>query len=237
MGKAALTWATYSWRNNGHPTAKTPKLAELAFNSLGQLSDEELVRLAQSGDRYAIEVLLGKFKQLVLQQVRPYYLAGADNEDLIQEGMIGLFKAIRDFSFEKSRPFASFAVLCVRRQILTAIKLANRLKCMPLNQAYSLDQPPSEDTTISLGESLPSETERAPEEVWLDKVSTRHLRMQIKQRLSPLEYESISLYAVGLNYHEIAKRLGRTSRSIDRALFRGKRKIKVLLTVVRKQRT
>lgn len=211
--------------------AHLPDSNHLAYASLSHLTDERLVELAQSGDRQATEYLLCRFKQLVLQQVRPYYLTGADNEDLVQEGMIGLYKAIRDFSSEKSRPFSSFAVLCVRRQILTAIKLANRLKCMPLNQAFSLDQPPSEDSAVSLGEALASESERAPEDVWMDKIATRNLQMQIKRRLSPLEYQSITLYAIGLNYHEIARRLSRTSRSIDRALFRGKRKIKFLLTV------
>jgi len=235
MSFVVAKYAVLSFRGSSPARSRvaTPAVP-LALSSLAQLSDEELVRLAQGGDRHAIEYLLGKFKQLVLQQVRPYYLTGADNEDLVQEGMIGLYKAIRDFSFEKARPFSSFAVLCVRRQILTAIKLANRMKCMPLNQAYSLDQPPSDDATISLGEALASTTERAPEEVWIDKITTKHLRLQIKRRLSPLEYESISLYAVGLNYHEIAMRLGRSSRSIDRALFRGKRKVKVLLTSDRK---
>jgi len=223
-----------TFRSNVRKPSPPPD-SSLALNTLAHLNDEAIVRYAQADNPHAVDLLLTKFKQLVLQQVRPYYLTGADTEDLVQEGMIGLFKAIRDFSFEKERPFSSFAVLCVRRQILTAIKLANRMKCMPLNQAYSLDQPPSEDATLSLGESLASETDLAPEAILMDKVQTRHLRLQIKRRLSPLEYESISLYAVGLNYHEIAKKLGRSSRSIDRALFRGKRKVKVLLTTGRRQ--
>lgn len=197
---------------------------------LDVMPDEALVLEAQQGDHYALEFLLGKFKQLVLQQARPYYIAGADREDLIQEGMIGLFKAIRDFEAEKRRPFHAFAVLCVKRQIITAIKTASRLKCLPLNFAHSLDGQPADEDTPTLMETLMEQTDQAPEDIWLDKVTTLALRARMKRFLSELEYRSITLYASGFSYHEIAKRLERPSRTIDRALYRGKRKVKILLT-------
>jgi RNA polymerase sporulation-specific sigma factor len=197
--------------------------------ALARMVDEDLVRLAQNGDVHAYEHLLNKFKQMVLQQTRPYYLAGADTEDLIQEGMIGLFKAIRDFSARKSNSFPAFATLCIRRQILSAVKMANRLKYAPLNSAHSLDQSPTEDTDVPLADMLIEPSERGAEEVWMDKVTTRHLRVQMRRMLSPLEYQSIIMYASGMTYHEIADELGRTSECIDRALFRGKRKIKRII--------
>lgn len=219
----------HSSTGNGCGKAVHESSRVLPVISLSRLSDEELVRLAQEGDAHAYEQLLNKFKQMVLQQTRPYYLAGADTEDLIQEGMIGLFKAIRDFSARKSNSFPAFATLCIRRQILSAVKMANRLKYAPLNSAHSLDQAPTEDSDVPLSEMLTEPAERGAEEVWLDKVTTRHLRVQMRRLLSPLEYQSIVMYASGMTYHEIAHELGRTSECIDRALFRGKRKIKRII--------
>ena len=219
----------HSPNGNGHGKAVQEFCHSAPVISLSRMSDEDLVRLAQEGDSHAYEQLLNKFKQMVLQQARPYYLAGADTEDLIQEGMIGLFKAIRDFSARKSNSFPAFATLCIRRQILSAVKMANRLKYAPLNSAHSLDHAPSDDSDVPLSEMLIEPAERGAEEVWMDKVTTRHLRVQMRRLLSPLEYQSIVMYASGMTYHEIADELGRTSECIDRALFRGKRKIKRII--------
>jgi RNA polymerase sporulation-specific sigma factor len=196
---------------------------------LEKLSDEQLVGRAQAGDAYATEFLLTKFKQLVLQHARPYYLIGGDREDLLQEGMIGLYKAVRDFSCERGHPFQAFAGICIRRQIITAIKAASRLKCLPLNTAQSLETQSAEDGAQDLLETLLEAAERAPEEVWLDQVTTRNIRRLMKRQLSSLEYQSVAMYAAGLSYHEIAERLGYHSRTIDRALFRGKRKVRGIL--------
>lgn len=196
---------------------------------LESLSDEQVVLKAQGGDGHATEFILAKFKQLVLQHARPYYIVGADREDLLQEGMIGLFKAIRDFLPDKGHPFQAFAGLCIRRQIITAIKAACRLKCLPLNTAQSFEVQSSEEGSPDLLDTLLEAAERAPEDVWIDLVTTQNIRRQMRRHLSKLEYESVALYAAGLSYHEIAAKLGYQSRTIDRALFRGKRKVRCIL--------
>lgn len=210
----------------GPPT--TPLTARQR-HAMENLSEEQLVRRAQNGDAYATEFILSKFKQLVLQHARPYYLIGGDREDLLQEGMIGLFKAIRDYSFDKGHPFQAFAGICVRRQIITAIKAASRMKCLPLNTAQSLETQSVDDGVQDLLDTLLDAAERAPEEVWLDQITTQNIRRLMKRHLSELEYQSVAMYAAGLSYHEIAQRLGYQSRTIDRALFRGKRKVRGIL--------
>jgi RNA polymerase sporulation-specific sigma factor len=193
------------------------------------MSDEQLVARAQAGDGMAVEYLLSKYKQFVSQQTRPYYLVGGDREDLLQEGMIGLFKAIRDYSSNKGLTFQSFALLCVRRQILTAIKGATRLKCLPLNAAESLHSSSPEDGRRDFSEIEPMPYARSSEEVWLDYLATQDIRKLMKRHLSKLEYQSLTMYAAGLSYHEIARRLGCNSKTIDRALYRGKRKVRNIL--------
>ncbi|NCO32315.1 MAG: sigma-70 family RNA polymerase sigma factor [Armatimonadetes bacterium] len=196
---------------------------------LGRMTDEQLVQRAQAGDGLATEFILAKYKQLVVQHTRPYYIIGGDREDLVQEGMIGLFKAIRDYSVPRGPFFQSFAGICIRRQIITAIKTASRMKCLPLNRAHSLHAMECEDDPRGPLEILFRATERAPEEVWLDYLETQDIYQLMKRRLSKLEYQSVAMYATGLSYHEIAHRLGRHSQTIDRALFRGKRKVRGIL--------
>ncbi len=191
------------------------------------LSDEELVELSVTGDKSATEYILDKYKNFVKAVVRMYFLVGADRDDVVQEGMIGLFKAIRDFDNTKQTSFKSFAEICVRRQVLTAIKNATRQKHMPLNSYISLSKPAyddenSEDTlmdTLSVNESTD------PEELFIGKENIEILGVKIEENLSKLEKEVLKMYLNGISYQEIASIMGRTPKSIDNALQRVKKKL------------
>lgn len=191
------------------------------------LSDEELVELSVTGDKSATEYILNKYKNFVKAVVRMYFLVGADRDDVVQEGMIGLFKAIRDFDNTKQTSFKSFAEICVRRQVLTAIKNATRQKHMPLNSYISLSKPAyddenSEDTlmdTLSINESTD------PEELFIGKENIEILGLKIEENLSKLEKEVLKMYLSGISYQEIALIMERTPKSIDNALQRVKKKL------------
>lgn len=190
------------------------------------LADEELVELSAEGDKQATEFILSKYKNLVRARAKDYYLAGADREDLVQEGMIGLFKAIRDFDITKQASFRGFAEICVKRQILTAVKMATRQKHMPLNSYVSLNQPVYEDETErTLVEMLAQRESVNPEEMFLRREKAEALGAEIAQKLSGLERSVLSLYLAGMDYREIAVELDRPPKSIDNALQRIKRKL------------
>ena len=177
-------------------------------------SDEELIRRLRAGEKGIPEYLLEKYKPFVKSRSRALFLVGGDREDLIQEGMIGLFKAIRDYDEEKGVPFAGFAKLCIERQLYTAIESAGRQKNAPLN-GY-----------VSLSEETENLVDGGIEEAVIQREFFQQIYEEAQTYLSPLEREVLELYLEGQDYTEIAKVLGKTDKSIDNALQRIKSKIK-----------
>lgn len=190
------------------------------------LPDEELVKLSLEGDDIATECILARYKNLVRLRARMYFLAGADREDIIQEGMIGLFKAIRDFDSSRAASFRAFAELCIKRQIITAVKTATRQKHMPLNSYISLSyQAYDGDGNGNLEEVLTGREESDPQNLFIAKENTAFLTERMNKVLSPLERSVLELYLEGKSYTEIAVLLKKPAKSIDNALQRIKKKI------------
>ena len=196
------------------------------------LDDEALVNSAREGDDQAIEILLKRYRHYARAKARTYFLAGGDREDIVQEGMIGLFKAIRDFQSERSTAFRAFAELCITRQIITAIKTATRQKHIPLNSYVSLSKPsPGDDgDQRPLGDSIASQTLADPADLVISAEEIATIRASMTRLLSSLETEVLQLYMDGKSYQEIADMLGRHVKSIDNALQRIKRKLEQHLT-------
>lgn len=193
---------------------------------LKEATDEALVDLARAGDDHAIEVLLGRYRHYARAKARTYFLAGADKEDVVQEGMIGLYKAIRDFQEDRNIAFRSFAELCMTRQIITAIKTATRQKHAPLNSYVSLNKPVSEDDgERTLADSIAADPHVDPAELVISTEEVESLRSSMGKLLSSLETEVLQLYMDGKSYQEIGDILGRHVKSIDNALQRIKRKL------------
>lgn len=189
-----------------------------------ELADEELVKLSHDGDELALEYLIERYKYFVRSKARSYFLVGADHEDIIQEGMIGLYKAARDYKEESS--FRSFAELCITRQMITAIKTATRQKHIPLNSYVSLSEPLYDDNEDkTLVDMLAARKTIDPEEMFLRREKNEMLNAEIENKLSDLEKTVLSLYLGGMNYHEIAAELSRSPKSIDNALQRIKNKL------------
>ena len=193
-------------------------------------TDEELALLAQQGDDAALEYLLNKYKNFVRFKARSYFLIGADHEDIVQEGMIGLYKAIRDFKPEKLSSFRAFAELCITRQIITAIKTATRQKHIPLNSYVSLNKPIYDDESDRTLLDVITEGRVAnPEDMLISQEDVGLIEDRIGQMLSSLEREVLSAYLDGKSYQEIAQELDRHVKSIDNALQRVKRKLEKFL--------
>ena len=193
-------------------------------------TDEELALLAQQGDDAALEYLLNKYKNFVRSKARSYFLIGADHEDIVQEGMIGLYKAIRDFKPEKLSSFRAFAELCITRQIITAIKTATRQKHIPLNSYVSLNKPIYDDESDRTLLDVITEGRVAnPEDMLISQEDVGLIKDKIGQMLSSLEREVLSAYLDGKSYQEIAQELDRHVKSIDNALQRVKRKLEKFL--------
>jgi RNA polymerase sporulation-specific sigma factor len=191
-----------------------------------EMADSDLVVRARSGDRKAAEYLLKKYRGLVEGKARAYFLAGADREDVVQEGMIGLYKAIRDFRMDKPAGFRAFAELCVTRQIITAVKSATRQKHLPLNKYVSLQSSPSESESDGmLLDILPDACVVDPEKIILDADATEALKKRTNGDLSKLEKRVLKFYMQGKSYEEMAKLLSCQIKSVDNALQRAKRKI------------
>ena len=194
--------------------------------------DEELVLMAQNGDDEAQEYLLDKYKSLVRAKSRAYFLIGADSEDIIQEGMIGLYKAVRDYNEEKNASFRSFAELCVNRQMITAIKAATRQKHQPLNSYVSLNKPvyeeESEQTYMDFLQSS-SGSLLNPEALLIGQENKSFLEDQMVKNLSSFETRVLVLYLQGRSYFEIANVLDKPEKSIDNALQRVKKKLEKFL--------
>jgi RNA polymerase sporulation-specific sigma factor len=189
-------------------------------------SDEDLVEAVREGDSGALEFLINKYKNFVRAKARSYFLIGADREDIVQEGMIGLYKAIRDFRGDKLSSFKAFAELCITRQIITAIKTATRQKHIPLNSYVSLDKPIyDEDSDRTLLDVICGSRVTDPEELMINKEEFSGLEDKMGEILSDLERRVLMLYLDGRSYQEIAVDLDRHVKSIDNALQRVKRKL------------
>ena len=190
------------------------------------MADEQIVKLAQDADGAALEYLLNKYKNFVRTKARSYFLIGADHEDIVQEGMIGLYKAIRDYKAEKLSSFRAFAELCVTRQIITAIKTATRQKHIPLNSYISLNKPIyEEDSDRTLLDIITEEGVSNPEDMLIDREDLSFIEGRIGQMLSDLEKDVLVRYMEGKSYVEIADGMHRHVKSIDNALQRIKRKL------------
>lgn len=190
------------------------------------LGDEEIVAYAKGGDEVALEYLIYKYKNFVRAKARSYFLIGADREDIIQEGMIGLYKAIRDFRADKLASFRAFAELCITRQIITAIKTATRQKHIPLNSYVSLNRPIyDEESDRTLMDVLPGSKVTDPEELVISREEFSDIESKMAEFLSELEWNVLMYYLEGKSYQEIADALSRHVKSIDNALQRVKRKL------------
>lgn len=192
--------------------------------------DEEVVNDAKNGDCRAQEYLISKYENFVKAKAKSYFLIGADKEDIYQEGMIGLYKAIRDFKADKLTSFKAFAEICVTRQIITAIKTATRQKHIPLNTYISLNKPIyEEDSDRTLIDVLSELKITDPEELIIGKEQIKHIEGEMAKVLSDLEMEVLQSYLDGKSYQEIACDLDRQAKSIDNALQRVKRKLEKCL--------
>lgn len=190
------------------------------------LGDEDIVACAKDGDEVALEYLIHKYKNFVRAKARSYFLIGADREDIIQEGMIGLYKAIRDFRADKLASFRAFAELCITRQIITAIKTATRQKHIPLNSYVSLNRPIyDEESDRTLMDIIPGGKVTDPEELVISQEEFADIESKMSEFLSELEWNVLMLYLEGKSYQEIADSLSRHVKSIDNALQRVKRKL------------
>lgn len=188
--------------------------------------DEDVVEFAREGDDAALEYLINKYKNFVRAKARSYFLIGADREDIIQEGMIGLYKAIRDFRMDKLSSFRAFAELCITRQIITAIKTATRQKHIPLNSYVSLNKPIyDEDSDRTLLDVISGSKISDPEELIISREEFDDIEEKMGEILSSLEWKVLMSYLEGKSYQEIAEDLQRHVKSIDNALQRVKRKL------------
>ncbi len=196
----------------------------------GAMTDEEIVEIARAGDIDAQEFLINKYKNYVRAKARTYFLLGGDKEDLIQEGMIGMYKAIRDFRSDKLSSFRAFAELCITRQIITAIKTATRQKHIPLNSYVSLNKPIyDEDSDRTLLDVITGNKVTDPEELIISREEFSEIESKMGELLSSLEWQVLMYYLEGKSYQEIAEDLGRHVKSIDNALQRVKRKLEKYL--------
>ena len=208
---------------------KTNVQAEVEEAYCGMI-DEEVILDAREGNEIALEYLINKYKGFVRAKARTYFLIGADREDIIQEGMIGLYKAIRDFKGDKLSSFRAFAELCITRQIITAIKTATRQKHIPLNSYVSLNKPIfDEESDRTLMDVISEESISDPEILMINREEFLGIESKMGEILSSLEWEVLTLYLEGKSYQEIAEELKRHVKSIDNALQRVKRKLEKYL--------
>ena len=201
-------------------------------NRYEMLTDENLIEELRGGDSAITDFIMNKYKPMVRKKARAMFLLGGENEDLIQEGMIGLFKAVRDYDCGRDASFYTFADLCISRQMYTAVQASKRLKHSPLNSYVSLYERSSEGTDNeekNLIEALAARTQMSPEELFLDKERVEDLERAIETELSSFEKQVLDLYLTGMSYTQIAKVLGRDEKSTDNALQRLKSKIRKLV--------
>lgn len=205
---------------------------DLSADEYDAMDDEKIIDDARDGDPEALEYLIKKYKNFVRAKARSYFLIGADKEDIIQEGMIGLYKAIRDYNQDKLTSFRAFAELCITRQIITAIKTATRQKHIPLNSYVSLNKPIyDEESDRTLLDVLTGAKITDPEELIISREELQSIESKIGEILSDLEWEVLMSYLQGKSYQEIAVDLNRHVKSIDNALQRVKRKLERYLEI------
>ena len=197
------------------------------MNKYDKMTDEQLLQRLRSGETAITDYIMDKYKHVVRKKAKAMYLLGGENDDLIQEGMIGLFKAVRDYDETQETSFYSFAELCISRQIYTAIKLSQRQKHMPLNSyisLYSQGEDNEEDRQTPLIDQLQTLKDNNPDELFLDKEYFSVMEQELKQKLSDLESRVLHLHLMGEDYRSIARLLDKSPKSIDNALQRIKQK-------------
>lgn len=196
-------------------------------NPFAEFSDEELVKAAQSGDNSALEAVLERYKNLVYAKAKPYFIAGADEDDIVQEGFIGLYNAVKDFDGEKLPFFNVFAGVCVSRRILTAVKAATRQKHIPLNSYISLDSSSSENDAPIAAAAVNGAGN--PEAILIDRENVDGIEYKINKALSKLELEVLIYYLRDMSYQEIAAALGKDVKAVDNAIQRIRKKLEGIL--------
>lgn len=199
---------------------------------LNKLSDEELVRLAQNGNSEAMEKIISGYKGLVYSKAKPYFLAGAEEEDIIQEGLIGLYKAVKSFDGSRFPYFKVFAGVCVSRHIITAVKTAARKKHIPLNSYVSLDKnvyDENERPLMDIVDITSVEKHQNPETILIDRENIDGMEYKINKALSKLELQVLVYYLEGQSYQKIADLLGKDVKSVDNAIQRIKKKVETIL--------
>lgn len=205
-------------------------ITQREFEAYETVLEEEVVEFAKAGDSRAQEFMIRKYKNFVRSKARSYFLVGADREDIIQEGMIGLFKAIRDYRPERIASFKAFAELCIQRQIITAIKTATRQKHIPLNSYVSLNKPVYEDDSDrTLMDVVSCRGHDDPETLFISREEMDSMEAKMGEVLSELELQVLMYYLEGKSYQEIAVDMDRHVKSIDNALQRVKRKLEKFL--------
>ena len=202
------------------------------MNKYDRMTDEQLLCDYKNGNQEIMDYLMVKYKSMVRKKARAMYLLGGENEDLIQEGMIGLIKAVRDFDVTQKTSFSSFAELCVSRQMYSAIEASNRKKHLPLNSYVSLyedSEQVGEGRSLPLIDTIESSKENDPEVLYFGKEYTEAFAEQLKELLSPLENHVLYLHLMGTDYRTIAELLGNSPKSVDNALQRIKTKAQKIL--------
>ena len=201
------------------------------YSDYEQISDEELIDRLRGGEQVITDYICDKYKYLVRSKAKSMFILGGDTQDLIQEGMIGLFKAVRDYDSGRDASFYTFADLCISRQMYTAVQASKRQKHAPLNSYISLNGNSAQEDKeeVNLLELMADRTGLNPEELFLDKERVHYLEQRIEEELSTFEKQVLDLYMTGMSYTQIAKVLGRDEKSTDNALQRLKSKIKKML--------
>ena len=193
------------------------------------IPEEEIVYLAKDGNDRATEYILGKYMDFVRTKIKSYFLAGADRDDVLQEGMIGLYKAIRDFDKDKKVMFKTFAELCITRHIITAVKSASRKKHIPLNGYVSLDKPETDYTYFESTNFWREQKDLDPEQIMIEKENVKGMEGQIDRLLSPFEAQVLMCHLNGFSYSKTAELLKKEPKSVDNALQRIKKKLEKFL--------
>ncbi len=192
------------------------------------MTDEQVIEAYRSGNDDAVDYICQKYKPLVLKKAKSMFLVGGETDDLIQEGMLGLFKAIRDYDESRQVTFFYFAQLCITRQIQKAVETSNRKKNQPLNTYISISDRENEEGTLT-EDQLPTEHISNPEEMLIDSENENLMRQRVDDSLSPLEKQVLDLHLQGYDYHAIARKLKRTDKGIDNALQRIRSKVRKLI--------
>ena len=197
--------------------------------------DRKYIKDAKEGSVSAVNYIIDKYRPMVISKSSSYFMKGSDREDMIQEGMIGLYKAIRDFKESETCTFSSFADICVTRQMITAVKTSTRQKHIPLNSYISLNKPVyenEEDSDRTLSEVIDGGTHVNPENLIISRENYRIIEDKISEVLTPLEEEVLLLYVSGKKYSEIAEMLDKNSKSVDNAMQRAKKKLEKALKML-----